>query len=122
MFDVYKIREDFPILDRKVNNTDLVYFDNAATSQTPIQVIDAISDYYKKFNSNIHRGLHSLSADATSQYEESRTKVRKHFGASEANAEAILGASWGIVEAFWVSMLAYVEVCWGILRQLKICD
>ena len=48
MFDVYKIREDFPILDRKVNNTDLVYFDNAATSQTPIQVIDAISDYYKK--------------------------------------------------------------------------
>ena len=53
MFDVYKIREDFPILDRKVNNTDLVYFDNAATSQTPIQVIDAISDYYKKFNSNI---------------------------------------------------------------------
>ncbi len=83
MFDVYKIREDFPILDRKVNNTDLVYFDNAATSQTPIQVIDAISDYYKKFNSNIHRGLHSLSADATSQYEESRTKVRKHFGVSE---------------------------------------
>ncbi len=79
MFDVYKIREDFPILDRKVNNTDLVYFDNAATSQTPIQVIDAISDYYKKFNSNIHRGLHSLSADATSQYEESRTKVRKAF-------------------------------------------
>ena len=49
MFDVYKIREDFPILDRKVNNTDLVYFDNAATSQTPIQVIDAISNYYKNY-------------------------------------------------------------------------
>ncbi len=97
MFDVYKIREDFPILDRKVNNTDLVYFDNAATSQTPIQVIDAISDYYKKFNSNIHRGLHSLSADATSQYEESRTKVRKHFGVSE-NYEIIFtsGTTHGI--------------------------
>ena len=97
MFDVYKIREDFPILDRKVNNTDLVYFDNAATSQTPIQVIDAISDYYKKFNSNIHRVLHSLSADATSQYEESRTKVREHFGVSE-NHEIIFtsGTTHGI--------------------------
>ena len=97
MFDVYKIREDFPILDRKVNKTDLVYFDNAATSQTPIQVIDAISDYYKKFNSNIHRGLHSLSADATSQYEESRTKVREHFGVSE-NHEIIFtsGTTHGI--------------------------
>ena len=97
MFDVYKIREDFPILDRKVNNTDLVYFDNAATSQTPIQVIDAISDYYKKFNSNIHRGLHSLSADATSQYEESRTKVREHFGVSK-NHEIIFtsGTTHGI--------------------------
>ena len=97
MFDVYKIREDFPILDRKVNNTDLVYFDNAATSQTPIQVIDAISEYYKKFNSNIHRGLHSLSADATSQYEESRTKVREHFGVSE-NHEIIFtsGTTHGI--------------------------
>ena len=97
MFDVYKIREDFPILDRKVNNTDLVYFDNAATSQTPIQVIDAISDYYKKFNSNIHRGLHSLSADATSQYEESRTKIREHFGVSE-NHEIIFtsGTTHGI--------------------------
>ena len=97
MFDVYKIREDFPILDRKVNNTDLVYFDNAATSQTPIQVIDAISEYYKKFNSNIHRGLHSLSADATSQYEESRIKVQKHFGVSE-NHEIIFtsGTTHGI--------------------------
>ena len=97
MFDVYKIREDFPILGRKVNNTDLVYFDNAATSQTPNQVIDAISDYYKKYNSNIHRGLHSLSADATSQYEESRSKVRKHFGISE-NHEVIFtsGTTHGI--------------------------
>ena len=97
MFDVYKIREDFPILGRKVNNTDLVYFDNAATSQTPNQVIDAISNYYKKYNSNIHRGLHSLSADATSQYEESRSKVRKHFGISK-NHEVIFtsGTTHGI--------------------------
>ena len=97
MFDVYKIREDFPILSRKVNNTDLVYFDNAATSQTPNQVIDTISNYYKKYNSNIHRGLHSLSADATSQYEESRSKVREHFGISK-NHEVIFtsGTTHGI--------------------------
>ncbi|MGA0956374.1 MAG: aminotransferase class V-fold PLP-dependent enzyme [Flavobacteriaceae bacterium] len=97
MFDVYKIREDFPILGRKVNNTDLVYFDNAATSQTPNQVIDSISNYYKKYNSNIHRGLHSLSAEATSQYEESRSKVREHFGISQ-NHEVIFtsGTTHGI--------------------------
>ena len=82
MLDVYKIREDFPILGKKVNNTDLIYFDNAATSQTPNQVIDVISDYYKQYNSNIHRGLHSLSADATNKYENSRTLIKNHFGAS----------------------------------------
>ena len=82
MLDVYKIREDFPILGKKVNNTDLIYFDNAATSQTPNQVIDVISDYYKQYNSNIHRGLHSLSADATNKYENSRILIKNHFGAS----------------------------------------
>ena len=80
MLDVYKIREDFPILSKKINNTDLIYFDNAATSQTPIQVIDAISDYYKNYNSNIHRRLHSLSVDATNKFEETRSKVKEHFG------------------------------------------
>ena len=82
MLDVYKIREDFPILGKKVNNTDLIYFDNAATSQTPNQVIDVISDYYKQYNSNIHRGLHSLSADATNKYENARTIIKNHFGVS----------------------------------------
>ena len=80
MKDVYKIREDFPILNNKINGTDLVYFDNAATSQTPKQVIQKIVDYYEKYNSNIHRGLHSLSADATNQYELSRKKIQNHFG------------------------------------------
>ena len=82
MLDVYKIREDFPILGKKVNNTDLIYFDNAATSQTPNQVIDVISSYYKENNSNIHRGLHSLSADATNKYENSRSIIKNHFGAA----------------------------------------
>ena len=79
MKDVYKIREDFPILKKKINDTDLVYFDNAATSQTPKQVIQKIVDYYEQYNSNIHRGLHSLSADATNQYELSRKIIQKHF-------------------------------------------
>ena len=61
MIDVKKIRKDFPILERQVNGYPLVYFDNAATSQTPIQVIDTIVDYYKNYNANIHRGVHSLS-------------------------------------------------------------
>ncbi len=80
MKDVYKIREDFPILNKKINGNDLVYFDNAATSQTPKQVIKKIVDYYENYNSNIHRGLHSLSADATNQYELSRKKIQNHFG------------------------------------------
>ena len=97
MLDVYKIREDFPILSKKINNTDLIYFDNATTSQTPIQVINAISDYYKNYNSNIHRGLHSLSVDATNKYEETRSKVREHFGIAN-NHEIIFtsGTTHGI--------------------------
>ena len=78
-FDVEKIRQDFPILSKKINNKPLIYFDNAATSQTPICVIDCIKDYYEKYNSNIHRGVHSLSDEATSAYEDARNKVKDHF-------------------------------------------
>ena len=78
-FDVEKIRQDFPILLKKINNKPLVYFDNAATSQTPTCVIDCIKDYYEQYNSNIHRGVHSLSDEATSAYENARNKVKKHF-------------------------------------------
>ena len=78
-FDVEKIRQDFPILSKKINNKPLVYFDNAATSQTPICVIDCIKDYYEQYNSNIHRGVHSLSDEATSAYEDARKKVKDHF-------------------------------------------
>lgn len=81
-FDVRKIREDFPILSRQLNGEQLVYLDNAATSQTPIQVIDVISDYYKNYNSNIHRGVHSLSQEATNKYENARQKVQSHFNAN----------------------------------------
>ncbi len=80
--DVQKIRKDFPILAREVNGKPLVYFDNAATSQTPIQVIDVIADYYKNYNANIHRGVHALSQEATDAYEAARQKIQKHFNAA----------------------------------------
>ena len=83
MLDVKKIRADFPILSRKVNGQDLVYFDNAATSQTPQQVIDVIVDYYSRLNANIHRGVHKLSQEATDAYEEARIKIQKHFNAAQ---------------------------------------
>jgi cysteine desulfurase/selenocysteine lyase len=81
--DVQKIRKDFPILAREVNGKPLVYFDNAATSQTPVQVIDTIVDYYKNYNANIHRGVHSLSQEATDAYEAARKKIQKHFNATQ---------------------------------------
>jgi len=83
-FDVQKIRNDFPILSRKVNGYPLVYLDNAATSQKPQQVIDAIVDYYSNYNANIHRGVHTLSQEATDAYEAARKKIQKHFNAKEA--------------------------------------
>ncbi|HLV63977.1 cysteine desulfurase [Galbibacter sp.] len=81
MMDIQKIRSDFPILNRKVNDHPLVYFDNAATSQTPQVVIDCIVDYYSNYNANIHRGVHSLSQEATDKYEQAREKIRAHFNA-----------------------------------------
>ena len=80
-FDVQKIRQDFPILHRQVNGQELVYFDNAATTQTPQPVIDAIVDYYSTTNANIHRGVHALSQEATEAYEAARQKIQKHFNA-----------------------------------------
>ena len=85
MLDVQKIRKDFPILNRTVNGKPLIYFDNAATSQTPQQVIDVIVDYYSNYNANIHRGVHSLSQEATDAYEQSRLKIQKHFNAKHSH-------------------------------------
>lgn len=84
MIDINKIRKDFPILNRQVNGKPLVYFDNAATSQTPQQVIDVIVDYYSNYNANIHRGVHALSQEATDKYEAARHTIQKHFNAKQA--------------------------------------
>ena len=79
--DVQRIREDFPILERQVYGKPLVYLDNAATSQKPRQVIDALVDYYENYNANIHRAVHCLGEEATAAYEEARAKVAKFINA-----------------------------------------
>jgi cysteine desulfurase/selenocysteine lyase len=80
--DVSKIREDFPVLERRVNGKPLVYFDNAATSQKPRAVIEAVNRYYTEYNANIHRGIHKLAEEATLAYEEAREKVAKFINAN----------------------------------------
>lgn len=85
VLDILSIRKDFPILNRKVNGYPLVYLDNAATSQTPKKVIDAIVDYYSNYNANIHRGVHTLSQEATDVYEQARQKIQKHFNAAKSH-------------------------------------
>lgn len=108
MFDVARIRKDFPILKREVNGYPLVYLDNAATSQTPTQVIDVIVDYYSTYNANIHRGVHALSQEATDAYENARNKIQAHFNA-EKNYEIIFTSgtthSINIVASGYTSLL-----------------
>ncbi|REE83816.1 cysteine desulfurase/selenocysteine lyase [Lutibacter oceani] len=84
MIDIQKIRADFPILNKKVNGKPLVYLDNAATSQKPQVVIDSIVNYYTTINSNIHRGVHTLSQKATDAYEQARIKLQQHFNAKKS--------------------------------------
>jgi len=79
------VREDFPILDQKVHGHPLVYFDNAATTQKPRKVVDALRHYYENDNANVHRGLHELSSRATEAYEAARTRVAQYVGATSAD-------------------------------------
>ncbi len=91
MIDIQKIRADFPILKEKVNGKPLVYLDNAATNQKPQVVIDSIVNYYTTINSNIHRGVHTLSQKATNAYEQARKKLQEHFN-TKKSYEIILTA------------------------------
>lgn len=79
--DIKKIRQDFPILGEQVNGKDLIYLDTSATSQTPLKVIEAMNDYYREYNSNVHRGVHTLGTKATDAYEKARMKVRSFINA-----------------------------------------
>lgn len=84
-FDIKKIREDFPILNRQVNGKNLIYFDNGATTQKPQAMLDKVSEYYSNLNSNVHRGVHTLSQLATTEYENARETVRKFLNAKSTN-------------------------------------
>lgn len=103
MFDVEKIRADFPVLGREVNGKKLAYLDNGATSQKPKQVIDAIVRYYSSYNANVHRGIHKLSEEATFAYEGARRKVAEFVNASEEEIIFVKNAS----EALNLLMYSY---------------
>jgi cysteine desulfurase/selenocysteine lyase len=105
--NVENIRKDFPILEREINGKKLIYFDNAATSQTPLSVIDSISNYYKSYNANIHRGVHSVSEEATEAYEKSRIKIQNHFNAK--NSKEIIFTS-GTTHSINIVANGYIEL------------
>lgn len=107
MENLTAIRNDFPILKRKVNGQLLVYFDNAATSQTPTKVIETIAHYYENYNANIHRGVHALSQEATEAYELARKKIQTHFNA--AHAHEIIFTS-GTTHAINIVASGYAEL------------
>ena len=107
MENLTAIRDDFPILKRKVNGQPLVYFDNAATSQTPTKVIETIAHYYENYNANIHRGVHALSQEATEAYELARKKIQTHFNA--AHAHEIIFTS-GTTHAINIVASGYTEL------------
>jgi len=110
MFDPYKVREDFPILKRRINNNPLIYFDNAATSQKPKQVIDAIKNFYENHNANVHRAVYTLSQEASELYEKAHEEVADFINAN--GMEEIVFVR-GTTEA--INLVAYA---WG-LRNLK---
>ena len=135
--NISKIRQDFPILKRKINgNKTLVYLDNAATTQKPISVINAINEYYMNYNSNIHRAVHQLAEEATFEYEKAREKVAKFINARSADeiiftrnaTEAInlVSYSWGNTNVKKGDRIVITEiehhsniVPWQILAQEK---
>jgi cysteine desulfurase/selenocysteine lyase len=104
--DTEAIRQDFPILKRQINNNPLIYFDNAATTQKPRQVIDATSDFYANHNANVHRAVHTLSLEATDYYEKAREKIAKFINAKDPSEVVFVR---GTTEA--INLVAY---SWGL--------
>lgn len=97
MFDLQAVRADFPILSRQVHGQPLVYFDNAATSQKPQKVLDAIAQYYAEINANVHRGVHTLSGEATDAFEGARARIGQWFGVTDPGEIILLrGATEGL--------------------------
>ncbi len=99
LFDVEKVREDFPILSRAISGRRLIYFDNAATTQRPRQVIEAVRRFYEEHNANVHRGLHTLSQEASELYEEAHEVLAKFIGASGMEEVAFLAGTTDALNA-----------------------
>lgn len=95
--DIDLIRKDFPILNRKVNNKPLIYFDSAASTQKPVAVINRIRDYYENENSNVHRGVHYLSQKATEAYEKARERVKDFINAEHSHEIIFTGGTTGSI-------------------------
>src|SRR3989344_4509850 len=89
MYSPENIREDFPILSKKIHGKELVYLDNAATTQKPRQVLEAIDNYYREHNANIHRGVHQLSQEASEMYEDAHKKVGRFISAKHPFEETV---------------------------------
>ncbi len=136
MIDVARIRADFPILQRQIHGKPLIYLDNAATSQKPLAVVEALTDYYTRTNANIHRGIHTLSEEATARYEAAREKTARFIGSPKSSSiiftrnatEAInlVAHAWGLkhVGAGDEILLTEMEhhsnlVPWQLLAQAK---
>lgn len=134
MVDVIKIKKDFPILSRQINGKRLVYLDNAATSQKPRVVIDALVDYYSNHNANVHRGVHTLSEEASQMYEDARVKIARFINArlpkevifTRGTTESInlVANSWGLNNVKSEDEIAYSilehhsnMIPWQILSQ-----
>ena len=139
MFDVAKIREDFPILKRQVHGRPLVYLDNAATSQKPSCVVEALVEFYSRYNANIHRGIHLLSEEATARYEETREKVARFiraphpaniiFTRNATESVNLVSHAWGRKEVNRGDQILLTEmehhsniVPWQLLAQEKRAD
>jgi cysteine desulfurase/selenocysteine lyase len=134
--DPYRIREDFPILKRKINDNPLIYFDNAATTQKPTQVIEAIQDFYENHNANVHRAVHTLSLEATELHEKARENISRFINARDSTelvfvrgtTEAInlVAYSWGLEnlekgDEVLVSLMEHHSniVPWDIVSKIK---
>jgi cysteine desulfurase/selenocysteine lyase len=134
--DPYRIREDFPILKRRINNNPLIYFDNAATTQKPKQVIEAIRDFYENHNGNVHRAVHTLSLEATELHEKARENIARFVNARDSaeivfvrgTTEAInlVAYSWGLGnlgrgDEVLVSLMEHHSniVPWDIVSKIK---
>ena len=105
MLNIENIREDFPILSREIHGKPLIYMDNASTTQKPIQVIDSLVEFYKNYNSNVHRGVHLLSMEATDQFELAREKI-----SSFINAKSSESVIWTRNSSESINLVAYM---WG---------